>query len=183
MLSTVKSGSTEISELRHELEMKHTQEMADLRGYFEKKCADMEKQYSEDVFSQQSKKMAGDNSTDVSDKEEFPEENGGYTKHDSPKKREIFASPTHQKITPTELDENVKNAGDDLASIYDSIQNVKQHYTDKINEINRQNNEIVQSLSAKLKYYEERYAEDELTVSRFCVFNLNSKSELFVFFV
>lgn len=44
LLTSVKSGSTEIIELRQELEAKHSHEMEELRTYFEKKCADLEKQ-------------------------------------------------------------------------------------------------------------------------------------------
>ncbi|KAK4873718.1 hypothetical protein RN001_013078 [Aquatica leii] len=44
--------------LRKELERKHAGEMEELRTYFEQKCADLEKHYSEEVFSQQSRKMS-----------------------------------------------------------------------------------------------------------------------------
>ncbi|XP_043477475.1 A-kinase anchor protein 9-like isoform X3 [Leptopilina heterotoma] len=43
-----------------ELEKKHQNEMEELRTYFEEKCLQMEKQYSEEIFSQQSKKMSDD---------------------------------------------------------------------------------------------------------------------------
>lgn len=33
-----------VTELRQEMEAKHTKEMEELRQYFEKKCADVEKQ-------------------------------------------------------------------------------------------------------------------------------------------
>ncbi|KAJ8944430.1 hypothetical protein NQ318_002127 [Aromia moschata] len=46
-------------ELKGELEAKHSREMEELRTYFEKKCADLEKNYSEEIFSQQSRKMSG----------------------------------------------------------------------------------------------------------------------------
>lgn len=45
LLSNVKSGSTELEELRRELDEIHGREMEGLRTYFERKCADMEKQY------------------------------------------------------------------------------------------------------------------------------------------
>ncbi|XP_046668965.1 pericentrin-like isoform X3 [Homalodisca vitripennis] len=37
---------------RRELEQKHRREVEDLRTYFEKKCADLEKHYSEEIYSQ-----------------------------------------------------------------------------------------------------------------------------------
>lgn len=44
LLAKVKCGSTEITELRNELEKNHKKEMEDLRMYFERKCTDLEKQ-------------------------------------------------------------------------------------------------------------------------------------------
>ncbi|KAJ8933982.1 hypothetical protein NQ314_013662 [Rhamnusium bicolor] len=59
LLANIKCGSAEIMELKNELEAKHSREMEELRTYFEKKCVDLEKNYSEEVFSQQSRKMSG----------------------------------------------------------------------------------------------------------------------------
>ena len=47
-----------------EAEKRHQAEMEELRTYFEEKCLQMEKQYSEEVFSQQSKKMS-DNDSEI----------------------------------------------------------------------------------------------------------------------
>lgn len=44
LLANVKSGSTEVMELRVELEKIHKKEMENLRMYFERKCTDLEKQ-------------------------------------------------------------------------------------------------------------------------------------------
>ncbi|XP_074102982.1 uncharacterized protein LOC141530035 isoform X5 [Cotesia typhae] len=46
--------------LKADMEKRHAQEMEEVRTYFEDKCVQIEKQYSEDVFSQQSKKMSDD---------------------------------------------------------------------------------------------------------------------------
>ncbi|XP_076180017.1 uncharacterized protein LOC143153085 [Ptiloglossa arizonensis] len=62
----VKGGTTELHDLKTELEMRHAKEMEELRTYFEQKCLLMEKQYSEEIFSQQSKKMS-DNDSEVAD--------------------------------------------------------------------------------------------------------------------
>lgn len=43
LLANVKCGSTEIMNLKRELEAKHSREMEELRTYFEKKCVDLEK--------------------------------------------------------------------------------------------------------------------------------------------
>ncbi|XP_076276510.1 uncharacterized protein LOC143207205 isoform X3 [Lasioglossum baleicum] len=62
----VNDGSTELRDLKTELEMRHAREMEELRTYFEQKCLLMEKQYSEEIFSQQSKKMS-DNDSEIAD--------------------------------------------------------------------------------------------------------------------
>ncbi|XP_049819038.1 centromere-associated protein E-like isoform X3 [Aethina tumida] len=59
LLANIKCGSTEIMELKNELEAKYSKEVEELRTYFEKKCSDLEKNYSEEIFSQHSRKMSG----------------------------------------------------------------------------------------------------------------------------
>ncbi|XP_063244341.1 pericentrin-like isoform X2 [Bacillus rossius redtenbacheri] len=49
---------TDAGQLRRELEQKHTREMEELRRYFEQKCADVEKRYAEEVFSQHGRKLS-----------------------------------------------------------------------------------------------------------------------------
>lgn len=44
LLANIKSGSTDVMELRTELDQIHKKEMENLRMYFERKCTDMEKQ-------------------------------------------------------------------------------------------------------------------------------------------
>lgn len=43
LLANLKCGSAEIMDLKNELEAKHSREMEELRTYFEKKCAELEK--------------------------------------------------------------------------------------------------------------------------------------------
>ncbi|KAJ3623780.1 hypothetical protein MTP99_017443 [Tenebrio molitor] len=62
LLTNSKPSSSEVLQLKEELDVKHSKEMEELRTYFEKKCADLEKNYSEEVFSQQSRKMSGSSS-------------------------------------------------------------------------------------------------------------------------
>ncbi|XP_047992077.1 rootletin-like [Leguminivora glycinivorella] len=50
LLASVKAGNADIEELREELDCKHEKEMENLRMYFEKKCSDMERSYSEEVY-------------------------------------------------------------------------------------------------------------------------------------
>ncbi|CAG4942900.1 unnamed protein product [Parnassius apollo] len=50
LLSSVKAGNADIDLLREELSIKHEKEMENLRTYFEKKCSDLERSYSEEVW-------------------------------------------------------------------------------------------------------------------------------------
>ncbi|CAH2984305.1 unnamed protein product [Chilo suppressalis] len=50
LLASVKAGTADIDALREELCIKHEKEMENLRTYFEKKCTDMERSYSEEVW-------------------------------------------------------------------------------------------------------------------------------------
>ncbi|CAB3230384.1 unnamed protein product [Arctia plantaginis] len=50
LLASVKAGNADIDLLRQELAVKHEKEMENLRTYFEKKCSDMERSYSEEVW-------------------------------------------------------------------------------------------------------------------------------------
>ncbi|XP_052121306.1 pericentrin-like isoform X3 [Frankliniella occidentalis] len=55
---TSEPNETALSVLHKELEEKHKKQMEELRTYFEQKCADFEKHYSEEVFSQHSRKLS-----------------------------------------------------------------------------------------------------------------------------
>ncbi|XP_069361149.1 putative leucine-rich repeat-containing protein DDB_G0290503 isoform X5 [Maniola hyperantus] len=55
LLSSVKAGNADIDVLREELSVKHEKEMENLRTYFEKKCSDMERSYSEEVWHARSR--------------------------------------------------------------------------------------------------------------------------------
>lgn len=57
----LKDGN-DINDIKAELNARHTKEMEELRTYFEQKCLQMEKQYSEEIFSQQSKRISDNDS-------------------------------------------------------------------------------------------------------------------------
>ncbi|XP_066586159.1 uncharacterized protein [Prorops nasuta] len=62
LASTKEENIKKFDTLKQELEKRHADEMEEIRKYFEQKCLQMEKQYSEDIFSQQSKKMSDSDS-------------------------------------------------------------------------------------------------------------------------
>lgn len=57
-IDSSETNETALNMLRKELEEKHKKQMEELRTYFEQKCADFEKHYSEEVFSQHSRKLS-----------------------------------------------------------------------------------------------------------------------------
>ncbi|XP_062558955.1 centromere-associated protein E isoform X2 [Armigeres subalbatus] len=183
LLSNVKSGSVEIEELKGELEARHTQEMDDLRTYFQEKVAEFEKQYSEKVFSQHSRQMSNDTASDISDQEEFPEENGGYhSKHTSPKrkvKEDIYLSPTHRKITPTTIDTTESSADEVMEIVMEAeddthlnIDSLREYYQNKVKEMKRQHERDLNELRKTFHQFEETEAntkcmpnnEDSITI-------------------
>ncbi|XP_058065530.1 A-kinase anchor protein 9 [Anopheles bellator] len=175
MLGSVKAGSIAIDELRKELEARHTQEMADLRTYFEKKVVELEKHYSEEVFSQQSRRLSNDDTaSEISGAEEFPEENGGYqSKHTSPRRKhkdDIFLSPTHRKITPTTID--AADAGGEEVLVVEIVEEpehrhlstdeLREFYQHKIKEIKRHHERLFANLHEKLRAYETAEQEKQI---------------------
>ncbi|CAG9862887.1 unnamed protein product [Phyllotreta striolata] len=58
LLDELKSGSAHLLDIRNELEAKHSQEVEELRTYFEQKCAELEKNYSDEIFSHHSRKIS-----------------------------------------------------------------------------------------------------------------------------
>ena len=155
LLEKVKSSSPEVEELRKELEAKHSKEMEELREYFEKRCVDMEKQYSEDVFSQHSKRVEG-NETDGSDNETLPDDEAQV--HESPKRISKEASLHRRSLMETSALSNVI-VDDDATRV--ELEEVKQMFAEKIREINLKHEEVVESLKMKLKQYESKFEPSE----------------------
>ncbi|XP_061394328.1 myosin-2 heavy chain-like, partial [Musca vetustissima] len=156
---------------RQERELKHNQEMEDLRKYFEAKCAELEKQFSDDVFSQKSQRQ-GLSSPESSDQEQLSLDYKSPTlprsKETSPRKRyraELLLSPSHRQMTPGNdgvSEEVTANEGSQLAL---EITELKTFYQNKIHEIQRSQEENIKKLSDRLKYYESRYPEDEFVAT------------------
>lgn len=61
--------------------------------------------YSEEVFSQHSRRHSNESSSELSDQEQLLEDNIATIQQGSPKRKskELLASPTHRKITPTSI--------------------------------------------------------------------------------
>lgn len=191
-LETEKSkGEKVLNDLKSELETKHTQEMEKLRTYFEQKCSDMEKQYSEDVFSQQSRRHStADTGSDISDQENLPEEKPVSSKPSTPKhKAALYMSPTHRKLTPTTLEGKspVKKSifalgkaakldlSKDTEDHGEGMEELKSHYIKKIDEMRQFYEDTIEKLENQLKVYEGHVVveEDEYRVSLKMSFSVN----------
>ncbi|KAL2713201.1 golgin subfamily A member 4-like isoform X1 [Vespula squamosa] len=142
LLLNVKEGNIGLNELKNELEIRHAKEMEELRTYFEQKCLQMEKQYSEEVFSQQSKKMS-DNDSEI---EELTEDvyfggagdclnvgniSGHHSRSDTP----VVSKETKHKISNEDLSQvesehetSIKTLKQQLDKKNVEIQNIKLYY-------------------------------------------------------
>ncbi|XP_043671342.1 A-kinase anchor protein 9-like isoform X2 [Vespula pensylvanica] len=142
LLLNVKEGNIGLNELKNELEIRHAKEMEELRTYFEEKCLQMEKQYSEEVFSQQSKKMS-DNDSEI---EELTEDVyfggagdclnvGNISGHHSRSGTPVVTKETKHKISnedlsqvETEHETSMKTLKQQLDKKNVEIQNMKLYY-------------------------------------------------------
>lgn len=156
LLESIKSCSPEVEELRRELEAKHSKEMEELREYFEKRCVDMEKQYSEDVFSQHSKQIEGNATDEESDNETLPDDD--LQLPGSPRKVQRETSLNRRSLMESSA---LSNAiiGDDAVRL--EVEEVKQKFNEKIKDINEKHEELVESLKTKLKRYESSFEHGE----------------------
>lgn len=155
LLNNVKSMSPEVDALRQELEAKHQKEMEELRQYFERRCVDMEKQYSEDVFSQHVSRVEDLNSDD-SDHETLPDDEPESSKK-TPKE-----SPVHRRslmetsALSSAIDEDEKNL---------KIEEMKQSHKLKMDELYQQHDGVVKELKLKLQIAEDNFKTQEIQVS------------------
>ncbi|KRF84850.1 golgin subfamily A member 4 isoform X4 [Drosophila virilis] len=143
----------------------HTKQMEELRKYFEGRCADLEKQFSDDVFSHKSQHLAGDSSSECSEVEQLPEE--AASKEPSPRKRkraELLLSPSHRQITPSGLDslgETAPTLKETKDNISQEIADLKIFYQTHIHELKRSHADQLRKLTERLRFYERRQADDD----------------------
>ncbi|KQS43983.1 pericentrin isoform X8 [Drosophila erecta] len=144
----------------------HAKQMEDLRKYFEHKCADLEKQFSDDVFSHKSQHLAGDSSSECSEADQLPEEAAAAasSKEPSPRKRkraELLLSPSHRQMTPCGLDSLGENTGQTGKDNTADIADLKIFYQTHIKELKRAHEDQIRKLSDRIKFYERRQGDDD----------------------
>lgn len=136
--------------------------------------------YSEDVFSQHSRRHSNDTNSDLSDDEIFlPDEGKSGVVRRPSKTGDILASPTHRKLTPT----NIRSTGSspikkfrkssqsefrslDTSKIEQlNAEDIHAHYRKVIAELKQSHEENVKHLTYKLQSIEGTQADDEYLVS------------------
>lgn len=135
--------------------------------------------YSEEVFSQHSRRHSNDTNSDLSDDEIFQLEdskNGGIRR--ASKTGEILASPTHRKLTPTHIRstgsspmKRIKRICEFRSLDGDKTDNsnttdVHEHYQKVIAELKQSHEEKIKHLQYKLQTFEGPPADDEYLVSQ-----------------
>lgn len=140
--------------------------------------------YSEDINSQHSRRHSNDTNSDLSEAEIFPDDanislDGIGNIRRSSKAGEILASPTHRKLTPTNLGpsspsrRSLRNSQSESSSPSShkqqklAIDELHNFYKKKIAEINKKHDNALKALNYKYDQFENRQTDDEYMVSCF----------------
>ncbi|KAL0122153.1 hypothetical protein PUN28_007126 [Cardiocondyla obscurior] len=140
MLQNFKDGNASLNDLRNELEARHAKEMEELRTYFERKCLQMEKQYSEEIFSQQSKRVS-DNDSETEELTDDLYFGGAGDCLNVSNSRVVTSNVIEEEALRQELEQNVNE-----------IQNVKANYEKTIEEQKKLYECQIRDLEIKLKH-------------------------------
>lgn len=132
--------------------------------------------YSEEVFSQHSRRHSNNTNSDLSDDEIFlPDDNKSGGVRRSSKTGEILASPTHRKLTPT----NIRSAGSSpskrmgklsqsdfrsLDSHKTSVDDLHIHYQTIIADLKQSHDESIKRLKYKVRALENPQTDEEYLV-------------------
>lgn len=135
------------------------------------------RRYSEEVFSQHSRRHSNNTNSDLSDDEIFlPDDHKTGAVRRSSKTGDILASPTHRKLTPT----NIRSAGSSpskrvskLSEHFRSldgnriknIDDVHSHYQTVIADLKRSHEESTKHLKYKVRALENPQNDEEYLVS------------------
>ncbi|XP_018368606.1 PREDICTED: A-kinase anchor protein 9-like isoform X3 [Trachymyrmex cornetzi] len=151
LLQNFKDGNASLNDLRTELEARHTKEMEELRTYFEQKCLQMEKQYSEEVFSQQSKRIS-DNDSETEELTDDLYFGGAGDCLNVSNSRAATPSTIEESLRSKILD--VENQARLETEYEDSIQVLQKELELKVNEIQNVKANYEKTLEQQKKLYE-----------------------------
>ncbi|XP_064073507.1 golgin subfamily B member 1-like [Vanessa tameamea] len=128
LLASVKAGNVDIDELRLELNIKHEKEMENLRTYFEKKCSDMERSYSEEVWRDRACASCASSPEPA-----------------APAAGDAARPPAPQTSTP--VDNTLKQANKKLEK---QLEDIKAEHITYINELHARHKETIASLEEQI---------------------------------
>ncbi|CAH0694827.1 unnamed protein product [Spodoptera exigua] len=139
LLASVKAGNADIDALRQELDIKHEKEMENLRTYFEKKCSDMERSYSEEVWRDKACVSPSGSATSL----DAPTDAAG----DHPRRRRRSAQLTSLSLESTQLEQSLKH----LSKKYEQqIDEMKAEHVAYVNELQATHREAIASLDEQI---------------------------------
>lgn len=156
-----KDGDARLNDLKSELEARHAKEMEELRTYFERKCLQMEKQYSEEIFSQQSKRIS-DNDSETEELTDDLYFGGGG---------DCLNVSNSRAATPSALDESSKNKiledHTHLESDFEStLRTLRQELEYKVNENQKNKASYEKALEEQKEMYECQIRDIEAKLER-----------------
>ncbi|XP_067211849.1 golgin subfamily A member 4-like isoform X3 [Linepithema humile] len=165
LLQNLKDGDARLNDLKSELEARHAKEMEELRTYFERKCLQMEKQYSEEIFSQQSKRISDNDSEteELTDDLYF----GGAG--------DCLNVSNSRAATPSAVDESLKGKiledNTRLESEFEgTLQTLRQELEYKVNEIQNIKASYEKALEEQKELYECQIRDTEAKLERSTIF-------------
>ncbi|XP_022822550.1 sporulation-specific protein 15 isoform X2 [Spodoptera litura] len=139
LLASVKAGNADIEALRQELDIKHEKEMENLRTYFEKKCSDMERSYSEEVWRDKACVSPCGSATSL----DAPTDAAG----DHARRRTRSALLTSLSLESTQLEQSLKH----LSKKYEQqIDEMKAEHVAYVNELRATHREAIASLDEQI---------------------------------
>ncbi|CAH1639368.1 unnamed protein product [Spodoptera littoralis] len=139
LLASVKAGNADIEALRQELDIKHEKEMENLRTYFEKKCSDMERSYSEEVWRDKACVSPCGSATSL----DAPTDAAG----DHARRRTRSALLTSLSLESTQLEQSLKH----LSKKYEQqIDEMKAEHVAYVNELQATHREAIASLDEQI---------------------------------
>lgn len=147
----LKDGNASLNDLRTELEARHAKEMEELRTYFERKCLQMEKQYSEEVFSQQSKRIS-DNDSETEELTDDLYFGGAGDCLNVSNSRAATPSAIEESLRSKILD--VENQARLETEYEGSIQVLRQELEHKVNEIQNIKTDYEKAIEEQKELYE-----------------------------
>ncbi|XP_029163960.1 A-kinase anchor protein 9-like isoform X2 [Nylanderia fulva] len=160
----------DISEIKAELNARHTKEMEELRTYFEQKCLQMEKQYSEEIFSQQSKRIS-DNDSETEELTDDLYFGGAGDCLNTSNSRTATSGVNEESLKDTTLD--VENQTRIETEYENSIQTLRQELEIKMKTIQIMKTDYKKAIEEQKELYECQIRDIEAKLERSLATSVN----------